>query len=440
MAHHHGSPFDHAEKDTPVRRTASFILAGLSGGHGIFHWFNQSFLVMLPDIQDAFGLSKVQVGAITATREIAGGLVMLPSGIILDILRPYWGVVLSLCMLAFGLGWILTGLSPIYPIILVGMVIVSVASSIWHLPAMGALSHHFEHRKGTALSFHGIGGSLGDFIGPLATGAILTVMSWRGIISIYAVVPLTLTFIVFWAFRDIGTKGVPRHRERGVGEQLQMTRQLMKSVTLWVVMFVAGLRGMAYLAVVTFLPIYMDESLEFGTIRVGFYIGMLVFIGILATPTLGYLSDRIGRKVVIVPSLLAMTAVSFLLAPYGEGWQFTTLIAALGLFLYSDQPILTAAALDMVDQESQGSMLGILSFERIALGGLSPIFAGLIYDHWGMDYVFYYAAGLLVASATLLMTVKLGRRERFVRGGDGHGHGHHHDVDHGDGHGHGHGH
>ena len=219
-----------------------------------------------------------------------------------------------------------------------------------------------------------------------------------------------------------------------------MTKQLMKSVTLWIVMFVAGLRGMAYLAVVTFLPIYMDESLEFGTFRVGFYIGMLVFIGIFATPTLGYLSDRIGRKVVIVPSLLAMTAVSFLLAPYGEGWQFTTLIAALGLFLYSDQPILTAAALDMVDQESQGSMLGILSFERIALGGMSPIFAGLIYDHWGMDYVFYYAAGLLVASATLLMTVKLGGRERFVGGGHRHGHGHDHDAEDDNGHGHGHGH
>ena len=62
MAHHHGSPFDHAAQDTPVRRTASFILAGLSGGHGIFHWFNQSFLVMLPNIQDAFGLNKVQIG------------------------------------------------------------------------------------------------------------------------------------------------------------------------------------------------------------------------------------------------------------------------------------------------------------------------------------------------------------------------------------------
>ena len=177
------------------------------GGHGIFHWFNQSFLVMLPEIEATFGLNKVQVGAITATREIAGGIVMLPSGVILDILRPYWGIVLSLCMLVFGLGWILTGLSPVYPVILIGMVIVSVASSIWHLPAMGALSHHFQHRKGTALSFHGIGGNLGDFVGPLATGAILTVMTWRGIISVYAVVPLMLTFIVFWAFRDIGSRG-----------------------------------------------------------------------------------------------------------------------------------------------------------------------------------------------------------------------------------------
>ena len=434
MAHHHGSPFDHAEKDTPVRKTASFILAGLSGGHGIFHWFNQSFLVMLPEIEATFGLNKVQVGAITATREIAGGLVMLPSGVILDILRPYWGIVLSLCMLVFGLGWILTGLSPIYPVILVGMVIVSVASSIWHLPAMGALSHHFQHRKGTALSFHGIGGNLGDFIGPLATGAILTVMSWRGIISVYAVVPLLLTFIVFWAFRDIGSRGVEKHRERGLREQLQMTRRLLKNVTLWVVMLVAGLRGMAYLPLVTFLPSYMTDELDFSTFWVGFHMGMLVFIGIVATPTLGYISDRIGRKIVIIPSLLAMTALTFLLAPYGEGILFSVLLAMLGFFLYSDQPILTAAVLDMVDPESQGSALGILSFERIAMGGVSPIFAGLIYEHWGMDWVFAYAAALLIAAAALLMTVRLGKRDKF----EGPGHGDSHDHEHAHEHEHGH--
>ena len=124
----------------------------------------------------------------------------------------------------------------------------------------------------------------------------------------------------------------------------------------------------------------------------------------------------------IIPSLLAITALTFLLAPYGEGILFSVLLAMLGFFLYSDQPILTAAVLDMVDPESQGSALGILSFERIAMGGVSPIFAGLIYEHWGMDWVFVYAAALLIAAAALLMTVRLRKREIFV--GTGHEHPH----------------
>ena len=86
----------------------------------------------------------------------------------------------------------------------------------------------------------------------------------------------------------------------------------------------------------------------------------------------------------------------------------------------------------MVDPESQGSALGILSFERIAMGGVSPIFAGLIYEHWGMDWVFVYAAALLIAAAALLMTVRLRKRETFVRTG------HEHSDEHADEHGHGH--
>ena len=369
---------------------------------------------MLPAIKDAFGLGPVQVGAITATRELAGGLVMLPSGIILDLLRPYWGIVLSLCMLGFGLGWILIGLSPIYPILLLGMVVVSVFGSIWHLPAMGALAHHFEHRRGTALSFHGIGGNIGDFIGPIATGGLLSVLSWRGIISVYAIVPLVLTFVVFWAFRDIGVLGEQTRPDRNIHKQLQMTRQLLKSLTLWIVMFVAGLRGMAYLAFITFLPLYMSDDLGFSNWSIGFHMGMLVLIGIVATPLLGYLSDRIGRKQVIIPSLVAMTVLSLLLIPFGEGASFTVLLALLGLFLYSDQPILTAAVLDMVDDDMQGTTLGLLSFERIAMGGLSPIFAGLLYGNLSIAAVFSYAGSLFALAALLLLTVQLGSRARFL--------------------------
>ena len=132
----------HAAADRPrgLRGTAPFILSGLSGGHGIFHWFTQSFFVMLPAVVATFGLSGLQVGAISTTREVVSGVIALPGGVVTDMLRRYWGLVMAFCMALFGIGWLVMGLAPIYPVLLLGMAIVAMAASVWHLPATAALS------------------------------------------------------------------------------------------------------------------------------------------------------------------------------------------------------------------------------------------------------------------------------------------------------------
>jgi MFS transporter, FSR family, fosmidomycin resistance protein len=182
-AHHHPVPVPVAEQPG-VRRSAAFIIGGLTSGHGVFHWFTQSFIVMLPEVRLAFGLSAVQVGSITAVRELTSGIVSLPGGVLTDLLRRHWGLVLASCMALFGIGWLVMGFSPIYPLLLVGMALVAMASSTWHLPAMAALSHRFAHRRGSALSFHGVGGNIGDVAAPAVTGFLLLVMAWQDIIKI----------------------------------------------------------------------------------------------------------------------------------------------------------------------------------------------------------------------------------------------------------------
>ena len=139
-----------------LRGRSGFIISGLTSGHGVFHWFTQSFIAMLPEVQAAFGLGGVGVGGITATREFVSGIVTLPGGVIADSLRQHWGLVLAICMALFGIGWLIVGLSQHYYVLLFGMAVVAVAASIWHLPAMASLSHHFSDRKGTALSLHGV--------------------------------------------------------------------------------------------------------------------------------------------------------------------------------------------------------------------------------------------------------------------------------------------
>ncbi|MCH2520270.1 MAG: MFS transporter, partial [Dehalococcoidia bacterium] len=173
-----------------MRDSAPFILTGLSVGHGIFHWFSQSFFVMLPEVVATFGLSGLQVGAISSTREVISGIIALPGGVVTDMVRRHWGLVLAGCMGLFGVGWLIMGISPIYPILLVGMAAVAAAAAMWHLPAAAALSQRFSDRRGSALSIHGVGGNIGDVLGPALTGVLLLTLSWRGVLSIYAVVPL----------------------------------------------------------------------------------------------------------------------------------------------------------------------------------------------------------------------------------------------------------
>ena len=98
--HGHGHGDHHAE-DSGIRGNKNFILSGLTSGHGIFHWFSQSFFIMLPAVKATFGITDVQVAGITGTRELVGGLISLPGGVITDYLRRYWGLVLAFCMFLF---------------------------------------------------------------------------------------------------------------------------------------------------------------------------------------------------------------------------------------------------------------------------------------------------------------------------------------------------
>ncbi len=489
--HDHGAPAAVVEGRTGIRRRAAFIIGGLTSGHGVFHWIAQSFIVVLPEVRDLLlGGSSVAVASIQSTREVVSGVVSLPGGVLTDALRRYWGWVMAACMALFGIGWLLMAsagwlvpgatwvtqtadaaeagsreLNPAgFALLLFGMAIVGLAASVWHLPAMAALSSHFRERRGSVLSFHGVGGNVGDVIGPPLTGILLVALSWQAIISIYAVVPIFLAFLVFWAFRDIGHRAQAAAEEQpttgALRSQLAETRLIVRNARVWGIVMIAGLRGMAYLGFVTVLPLYLADELgliaegedgsTFENLALrGGLIGLLVFVGIFASPVTGYLSDRFGRKLILIPGLIALGVITLLMAPLGDTViVMSVLLAALGLFLYSDQPILTAAAIDIVREGTAATTLGLLSTSRFIFSAASPVIASWLYSIEA-DYLFYYTAALYAAAVVLLVFIPLpsprpphddhdhhghdghddhgGHQARGDHGGHGsHGHGGHH--------------
>ena len=398
------------ERTKDLRLTARVMVTALAVGHVAFHWILQSFVVLVPEIQQTFGLNGVGVGGIQAVKELTSGLITLPGGVLVGMVRRWWGWLLAVCVGASGLGSLLMGISPAYPLLLVGVAVVSVSHSLWHLPAAASLSHHFASRRGVMLSFHGVGGSVGDVAGPLITGVLLLVMGWRGILSIYAVAPVFMAFMAVWVFKGIGDVKEDEAKTAGLAERLATTKTLFKSPLLRGLTLVRGLRSMALGAIVTLLALYLGNDLDLGVLNRGFHISLLIAVGLLAKPLAGMLSDRFGRKQVLVPGLVWSCVIALLMVAFDDGISLTITIVLLGMFLYPDQPILTAALFDVLERDEATIGLGVVSFVSFLMAATSPLIAGAIYEIFSFQAGLYYVAGLFAVAAVAFAMLPLSKR------------------------------
>lgn len=61
---------------------------------------------------------------------------------------------------------------------------------------------------------------------------------------------------------------------------------------------------MALVGLVTILPLYLANDLALSPASRGLHIGLLIVVGLVSKPAAGYLSDRWGRKQILVPGLI----------------------------------------------------------------------------------------------------------------------------------------
>ena len=384
--------------------------------HAVFHFLAQSFAVLLPSIQQTFGVTPVQIGALITVREIAIGLISLPGGILSDYFARHRAHLLTGCLLLYGIAWLLVGWAPYYSLLYGCMVLIAAASAVWHLPSLVELGARFPDKRGTVFAIHGAGGSSGDIIGPIATGLLLAYFSWREILTIYTVIPLVIALWTFLLFSRLYRSGPTESSAKVPSpptdprENLRLCWSILKTTDIWLVNVVAGLRSMCFAVLITFLPIYMHDS-GFNSPSIGFHFGLLWAIGLLASPVMGFFSDRMGRKIVLVPALIYSSVMVAILAYYGTGPLFTLLIIMLGFSIRSDYSLINATIIDIVKGKVENTMLGVLSFSRALMGAAAPLIAGFLYQESGMRAALLFVSALFLLASVLFAVARLNRTQ-----------------------------
>jgi MFS family permease len=374
-------------------------------GHGLTHWYPATFYLLLPLIGNELGLSYSEIGLIMTCQYIASAVANIPGGMVVDTVGRK-GLLMAISLFWVGFPYLLIGFTHSYAMLLVCIALVGFGNSLWHPTAIPTLGQRYPERKGLVLSLHVMGGYVGDAIAPLVIGAALAVFSWRQVVVLNVAPGLVVALLMF-AF--LGTIQMGAKKAHGEGQSLRQymagLRVLLRNRSLVLLSTGSSFRTMTQSALLTFLPVYLARDMGYSPFVVGACLFAVQAAGFAAAPVAGHLSDRMGRKQILVASMLSSAVVLVFMALAGGSPVFVALIAILGFFLYATRPVIQAWLLDVTPKNMGGSSIGVLFGAQAVGGALGPYFGGMIADKYGLLATFYFLAFTIVIANVLVIWV-----------------------------------
>ena len=380
----------------------------ISLGHGLTHWYPATFYLLLPIIGKELGLSYTEIGFIMTVQYAAGALTNIPGGILVDAIG-YKGRLMAISLFWIGFPYLLMAFTSSYWMLLACMVLIGMGNNLWHPAAISTLGQRFPARKGFALSFHGMGGNLGEALAPLLIGTLLAAYSWRTVVVANLIPGVVMAVAILLYLGSMNLDAGSGRRQTGrkwtLAGYVAEVKPLFADRALMLIAFCSFFRTAAQSALLTFLPLYLANTMGYSPAGVGFALFLLQAVAFASAPLAGYASDRLSRKSVMSVALLMTALVIVLMGLAGNSSWVIFLIALLGFFMYATRPVIQAWSLESAPATLGGTVVGIMFGLQAVGAAISPWAGGMIADTWDLAATFYFLAGLIVMANVLIVFV-----------------------------------
>ena len=257
-----------------------------------FLYFDLAFMVwvllgpLAPIISKDLGLSPAQKGLMVAVPTLAGAVLRLVNGVLVDRIGPKRTGAIGQIIVMVGLAtaWAL-GVNSFGGTLAVGVVLGFAGASFRGCPpARLALVSGPEH-QGKAMGIAGMGNS-GTVLAALFAPLLAKAFGWNAVLGL-AVIPLAIVFLFYMAVaKDAPSQPAPK--------PFAAYLAILKHQDAWWFMLFYGVTFGGFVGLSSSLSIYFTDSFALTPVVAGYCTAACVFAGSLVRPIGGAVADRIG--------------------------------------------------------------------------------------------------------------------------------------------------
>jgi MFS family permease len=352
---------------------------------------------LLPLFARELGADARLIGVIVGASTLTGVVVKLPAGAWSDILGRRALLVTGAVVFAV-MPFTYLAVSGLGLLIALRVVHGS-ATAIFGPVASASLSDIAPApRRATWLSAYSTIQGAGQAIGPVLAGYLIAIRRFDLAFLLAGAIAVSTPLIVWrWPAATHrsgwGRQSPLRHFADGIQEVVRERRVLVASLAQAAQFLLNG-------SLNAFLPLYASEVIGMGAAAVGWMFAMQTVTTLAIRPVIGVVSDRVGRRGVIVTGVVACSAAVWMIS---AAESVGLLVAA--VFAYAAGVAVTTAATsayvtDVAPRARYGAAHGVFGTIYDVGDAAGPILAGLLVAAWGYASMFQMMAVAAVAAAS----------------------------------------
>jgi MFS family permease len=353
---------------------------------------------VLPRFAESLGAAPELIGIIVAASTVTGVLFKLPAGALSDLIGRRRVMLL---------GAVFFALPPfIYPFVIDAGALLALrfvhgfATAIFAPVASAYVAGLGEAKRGARLGWFSSANDLGATAGPLIGGLILyataSFMASYLLVGVLGVLALGMALLL----PETETTTTPAERSLAArtGEFWDGLRNVITTPAVLTAAAVEATMYLGFGAFLGFLPLYARSAgLNDGAIAV--VLALQLTVALLAKPFSGNMSDRLGRKPVIVFGLLASAAALPLIFRMTSFAGLVAVVPLLGLGVAAVTPATNALIADLVAARRLGTGMGVFGTIWDVGEAAGPILAGIFIGQIGYQPAFDVIAAIIAAVA-----------------------------------------